>query len=82
MRDLILEGNGSSGNRDSEPTLAWISSRQSSCREATRRETQAMCTCVPVAMNSRLSLWPQVMADTVELVQGMWAWYKHVPVSV
>jgi len=30
MRDLILEGNGSSGSSDSDPTLAWISRRHRS----------------------------------------------------
>ena len=67
MRFFNLQGSGRFSTCADDLRVLWILSRQSSCSEAMRRETQPMWTWGPVATNRRLSLWPQVRAVT-----GLW----------
>lgn len=65
MRALIRGGRGRAVTWLSPPiSCEWMRRRHISCNDATLRDTQAMCTWQPVAMNSRLSLWPHVSAVT------------------
>ena len=59
-----LFGNGRCCIIDSSLSLCWIRRPHNSCNEATRFNTQTVSTSEPIATNIRLSLWPQVNADT------------------
>lgn len=63
-RVWMRSGSGSAGTWLSVLSCLCVQRPLSSCRVAMRRDTHAMCTWHPVAMNSRLSLWPHVSAVT------------------